>query len=82
MVRAYFDPGGAFQMPSTRSLEAASRVLAAARAAGVLVAHSGVRYAADQAVTQTLSIRSSSGAVRTIDTKHRISTSTLIPWRD
>ncbi len=42
----------------------------------------GVRYAADQAVTQTLSIRSSSGAVRTIDTKHRISTSTLIPWRD
>lgn len=42
----------------------------------------GVRYAADQAITQTLSIRSSSGAVRTIDTKHRLSTSTLIPIRD
>ncbi len=47
MVRAYFDDGGAFQLPSTRSLQAASRVLAAAREAGVLVAHSGVRYAAD-----------------------------------
>ena len=47
MVRAYFDEGGAFQLPSTRSLKAASRVLAAAREAGVLVAHSGVRYAAD-----------------------------------
>lgn len=47
MVRAYFDDGGAFQLPSTRSLEAASRVLTAAREAGVLVAHSGVRYAAD-----------------------------------
>ena len=47
MVRAYFDEGGAFQLPSTHSLEAASRVLAAAREAGVLVAHSGVRYAAD-----------------------------------
>jgi len=47
MVRAYFDDGGAFQLPSTRSLETASRVLAAAREAGVLVAHSGVRYAAD-----------------------------------
>ena len=42
----------------------------------------GVRYAADQAITQTLSMRSSSGAVRTIDTKHRLSTSTLIPSRD
>ena len=31
------------------------------------------------AVTQSLSMRSSSGAVRTIETKHRLSTSTLIP---
>jgi fructose-1,6-bisphosphatase II len=42
----------------------------------------GVRYASDLAITQTLSMRSSSGAVRTIDTKHRLSTSTLIPIRD
>lgn len=42
----------------------------------------GVRYAADLAITQTLSMRSSSGAVRTIDTKHRLSTSTLIPIGD
>ena len=39
----------------------------------------GVRYASDLAITQTLSMRSSSGAVRTIETKHRLSTSTLIP---
>jgi len=39
----------------------------------------GVRYNQDQAVTQSLSMRSSSGAVRTIETKHRLSTSTLIP---
>ena len=39
----------------------------------------GVRYSADLAVTQSLSMRSSSGAVRTIETKHRLSTSTLIP---
>jgi fructose-1,6-bisphosphatase II len=39
----------------------------------------GVRFASDLAVTQSLSMRSSSGAVRTIDTKHRLSTSTLLP---
>ena len=39
----------------------------------------GVRYYQDQAVTQSLSMRSSSGAVRTIETRHRLSTSTLIP---
>ena len=39
----------------------------------------GVRYSQDQAVTQSLSMRSSSGAVRTIETKHRLSTSTLVP---
>jgi maleamate amidohydrolase len=47
MVRAYFDPGGTFELPSTDSLAAAARVLEAARAAGVMVVHSGVRYAAD-----------------------------------
>jgi len=41
----------------------------------------GVRYFQDQAVTHSLSMRSSSGAVRTIETKHRLSTSTLIPAR-
>lgn len=45
MVRAYYDAGGTFELPSTEPLRAASRVLAAARGAGVLVAHSGVRYA-------------------------------------
>ena len=39
----------------------------------------GVRFASDMAITQTLSMRSSSGAIRTIETKHRLSTSTLIP---
>lgn len=38
----------------------------------------GVRYFQDQAVTQSLAMRSSSGAVRTIETKHRLSTSNLI----
>lgn len=47
MVRAYFDPGGTFELPSTDSLACAARLLAAARQAGVLVAHSQVRYAAD-----------------------------------
>ena len=37
----------------------------------------GVRHAPDLAITQTLSMRSRSGAVRTIETKHRLSTSTL-----
>jgi maleamate amidohydrolase len=46
MVRAYHDPGGRFELPSLEPLRSAARVLAAAREAGVLVAHSGVRYAA------------------------------------
>jgi maleamate amidohydrolase len=46
MVRAYYDRGGTFELPSTAPLESAARLLAAARSAGVLVAHSGVRYAA------------------------------------
>ena len=33
-------------------------------------------------ITQSLSMRSSSGAIRTIETKHRLSTSTLIPHAD
>lgn len=44
MVRAYFDDGGAFQLPSTASLESAARLLAAARDAGVPVVHTCVRY--------------------------------------
>ena len=39
----------------------------------------GVRFSQDQAITQSLSMRSSSGAVRTIETRHRLSTSTLVP---
>ena len=37
------------------------------------------RHAPDLAITQTLSMRSRSGAVRTIETKHRLSTSTPVP---
>ena len=39
----------------------------------------GVRFSRDTAVTHSLSMRSSSGAVRTIETKHRLSTSMLVP---
>ncbi|MFC5382578.1 isochorismatase family protein [Aquipuribacter nitratireducens] len=46
MVRAYYDEGGTFQLPSLEPLRSAARLLEAARSAGVLVAHSGVRYAA------------------------------------
>ncbi len=45
VVRAYFDEGGAFELPSRAPLESASRLLATARAAGVPVVHTGVRYA-------------------------------------
>ena len=47
MVRAYFDVGGAFELPSTDALEAAARLLDAARSSGVPVVHTCVRYAAD-----------------------------------
>jgi fructose-1,6-bisphosphatase II len=39
----------------------------------------GVRYSADRATTHSLSMRSRSGAVRLIETRHRISTSNLVP---
>jgi fructose-1,6-bisphosphatase II len=39
----------------------------------------GVRYAPDRAVTHSLSMRSLSGAVRLIETRHRTSTSNLVP---
>jgi fructose-1,6-bisphosphatase II len=39
----------------------------------------GVRYGQDTAHTQSLSMRSRSGAVRLIETWHRISTSNLVP---
>ena len=38
----------------------------------------GVRYSPDTATTHSLSMRSLSGAVRTIETRHRISTSNLV----
>ena len=38
----------------------------------------GVRYAADAATTHSLSMRSLSGAVRMIETRHRLSTSNLV----
>lgn len=47
MVRAYFDVGGAFELPSTDALEAAARLLDAARSSDVPVVHTCVRYAAD-----------------------------------
>jgi fructose-1,6-bisphosphatase II len=39
----------------------------------------GVRFGADRATTHSLSMRSKSGAVRLIETRHRISTSNLVP---
>ena len=39
----------------------------------------GVRFARDTAITHSLAVRSASGAIRTIETKHRLSTSTLVP---
>ena len=39
----------------------------------------GVRYSADRVTTHSISMRSLSGAVRLIETRHRISTSNLIP---
>jgi fructose-1,6-bisphosphatase II len=38
----------------------------------------GVRFGADRATTHSLSMRSKSGAVRLIETRHRISTSNLV----
>jgi fructose-1,6-bisphosphatase II len=39
----------------------------------------GVRYAPDLAVTESLSMRSRSGAIRLIETRHRVSRSNLVP---
>ena len=39
----------------------------------------GVSYSTDRATTHSLSMRSRSGAVRLIETRHRISTSNLVP---
>jgi fructose-1,6-bisphosphatase II len=39
----------------------------------------GVSFSADRATTHSLSMRSLSGAVRLIETRHRISTSNLVP---
>jgi fructose-1,6-bisphosphatase II len=39
----------------------------------------GVRYHPDKAVTHSLSMRSLSGSVRLIETRHRMSTSNLVP---
>jgi nicotinamidase-related amidase len=44
MMRAYFDEQSPFCLPSTSCLDSASRVLAAARATGVLVVHTRVEY--------------------------------------
>jgi maleamate amidohydrolase len=47
LVRAYFDDGGAFQLPSDDAAASAGRLLAAAREAGVPVVHTCIRYAPD-----------------------------------
>ena len=39
----------------------------------------GVRFSADLAVSCSLAMRSRTGVVRLIETRHRLSTSTLIP---
>lgn len=45
MVRAYFDPGAELYMGSDTCLKSAQRLLEAARAAGVPVVHTCVKYA-------------------------------------
>lgn len=47
MVRAYFEPGGVFELPSRGPLDAAARLLAVAREVGVPVVHTGVRFRPD-----------------------------------
>jgi maleamate amidohydrolase len=46
-VRAYFEPGEKLYMGDDSCLEPASRVLAAARAAGIPVLHTRVQYSAE-----------------------------------
>ena len=47
MMRAYYDPGSPLCLPSTAGLDAAGRVLTAARQAGVPVVHTRVAFAPD-----------------------------------
>ena len=47
LMRAYFDPASPMCLPARDCLEAAARVLAAARRSGVPVVHTRVEYAAD-----------------------------------
>lgn len=49
MMRAYFTPGSPFDLGSRAAIEGCIEVLAAARAAGIPVLHTRVRYAADLA---------------------------------
>ncbi len=47
MMRAYFEPGSPFCLPDDRCVHAAAEVLTAARASGVPVLHTLVRYGPD-----------------------------------
>lgn len=47
LVRAYFDAGGVFELPSRDALSSSARLLAVAREAGTPVVHTGVRYRPD-----------------------------------
>lgn len=47
MMRAYYEPGSPFCLPSDESVQAAAEVLGAARQAGVPVLHTVVRYGPD-----------------------------------
>jgi maleamate amidohydrolase len=44
MMRAYFTPGSPFDLGSDAAVKGCARLLAAARAAGVPVVHTRVRY--------------------------------------
>ena len=46
MMRAYFTPGSPFDLGSRAAVDGCAALLAAARAAGLLVVHTRVRYAA------------------------------------
>ena len=49
MMRAYFTPGSPFDLGSAAAVDGCARLLAAARAAGVPVLHTRVRYTTDLA---------------------------------
>ena len=76
------DPGGSVQVPAGAltidDLVAGENVLVAATGVTDGELLRGVRFEHREVVTQSLSMRSKSGAVRLIETRHRLGKSNLI----